>query len=650
MQKIIKPIFENIPKSLKDINQWVLFKVETRNGKETKPPYQVNGQLASVTNKDTYNTFKAVKKAYEKEKTFNGIGFVLSQEEGIVALDLDHCMTNGKPNKYAQGIIDNLNTYTEKSPSGTGIRIFMRSTMPLPTGNKNKAGTLEVYQDKRYVTITGHPLKGRSKAIVEDRTSEMAALHEREFPQLIVKRKEPKPTSAKVKNPKSVFLSFDLDERMAKAYSSANGPKLQSLMNGDMTGYKSQSNADQALCCILAKWLDKDPVLIDQVFQTSMLYRTKWDRQGYKDLTISYALSHTDDVYTEPLKEPLDTEREGGTAGEQRLREAIETPPIQIHTISKLMNFQFPPVIDVISGGILPEAGSLLLAGESEAGKSMLSMEIALHLAIGRQLFNATYLVPQLRKVLVFQCENPFPQVQQRLQRMIRGMGVTLEDFNDNLAFADPVTQYNITKKKSIERMIQVIELYQAEVIILDPLSSFHSFDENDNSKMRSTLDNVTHVSRVTGCACILVHHYGKPQKGRDDSYRLRGASSIKDWADSILSMKRKKHENKELFVLRFDKLRHGRKPKPMLFERNDNFLSILSEEEVMISPQDVHEFLQDEMGGKAESQVELLKGLAAKFSCDNRTALRGVKNAVEMETIKELKGQGKRKKYAVPK
>ena len=64
---------------------------------------------------------------------------------------------------------------------------------------------------------------------------------------------------------------------------------------------------------------------------------------------------------------------------------------------------------------------------------------------------------------------------------------------------------------------------------------------------MRSVLNQVTYISRLTGAAAIVVHHFGKPVADRDESYRFRGAMSIKDWCDTLITITGKAHEHRRI-------------------------------------------------------------------------------------------------------
>ncbi len=157
----LRPIKENIHKELKQRIQWVLWKAESVNGKLTKVPYNAqSGYKAASDNPKTWSKFNT---AYNKYKNSNGeydgIGFVVSKDDPFTGVDLDKCRDpeTGTIDPWAKKIIERLNSYTEISPSGTGIRIFIRAKLP-PEGRKNN--NFEMYDSGRYLTITGHRKNG----------------------------------------------------------------------------------------------------------------------------------------------------------------------------------------------------------------------------------------------------------------------------------------------------------------------------------------------------------------------------------------------------------------------------------------------------------------------------------------------------------
>ena len=150
---------ENVLNELTRTDHWVLWCWEERDGTWTKPPYQVNGQYASSTNPETWVSFSEAVSAYYKGG-FDGIGFVVTKETSIVGVDLDHCrdLETGDIEPWALRIVKILNSYTEITPSGTGLRIFIRGKLP-PEGRKR--GNIEMYDNGRFLTVTGWHLGGQ---------------------------------------------------------------------------------------------------------------------------------------------------------------------------------------------------------------------------------------------------------------------------------------------------------------------------------------------------------------------------------------------------------------------------------------------------------------------------------------------------------
>jgi primase-polymerase (primpol)-like protein len=88
------------------------------------------------------------------------VGFVVTATHPFAGVDLDHCRDpeTGKVALWAADIIRRLDSYTEVTPSGAGVRIWVRATLP-PGGRKK--GRIELYDRDRYFTITGAHVPGR---------------------------------------------------------------------------------------------------------------------------------------------------------------------------------------------------------------------------------------------------------------------------------------------------------------------------------------------------------------------------------------------------------------------------------------------------------------------------------------------------------
>lgn len=275
---------ENIPAELKALNQWVLWHYETRDGKQTKVPYQPNGQKAESDNPATWASFERVRAALPR---FDGLGIMFGN--GLAGVDLDHHIEGGQISEYARSVVDRVDSYTELSPSGTGLHILFRGDLPAGRRRNDDLG-IEMYSAGRFFTVTGQTLEG-TPPTVNERTAQLAELHREIFKQQKPqgKRKPAKPTN------------LDDTTLLEKARNASNGGKFSALWAGDCKDYNGdQSRADLALCSTLAFWTGGDTGRIDNLFRSSGLMRPKWDEihsgagATYGQMTIEKSLQGVD--------------------------------------------------------------------------------------------------------------------------------------------------------------------------------------------------------------------------------------------------------------------------------------------------------------------------------------------------------------------
>jgi hypothetical protein len=156
--------------------QWVCWRYETRAGKPTKVPITPSGTPASVTNPRTWSSFADACEAVVRNETLEGVGYVLSPGDPYVGIDLDGCLdAKGVPNAIACEFIDSLGSYAEVTPSGRGLHVWIRAS--LPGGRGRRKGQIEVYAEARYLTVTGKQF-GDAETI-EERSPQLAELVKR---------------------------------------------------------------------------------------------------------------------------------------------------------------------------------------------------------------------------------------------------------------------------------------------------------------------------------------------------------------------------------------------------------------------------------------------------------------------------------------
>jgi primase-polymerase (primpol)-like protein len=131
-----------------------------------KVPLTVAGTAASSTDPRTWSTHTDA----AASTVGVGLGFVLSDEDDIVCVDLDHALTpDGAPKGWAAEILRDAGaTFTEVSPSGDGLHIFGYADVRQGRRIRRQGGyAVEVYGTGRYVTITGRRFNGAPATLAE---------------------------------------------------------------------------------------------------------------------------------------------------------------------------------------------------------------------------------------------------------------------------------------------------------------------------------------------------------------------------------------------------------------------------------------------------------------------------------------------------
>ena len=308
-----------VPLDLENVPQWVCWRYAVRDGKTTKIPVNVHtGGNAATNAPSTWSTFETALAYYHEHDTYvSGVGLVVAGTD-LVGVDLDHCIGDDLTiAPWALPIVRALDSYSEVSPSGTGLRIFAHGVKP---GRREKRNGVELYDrtSTRFLTFTGKHLPGTPLELREV-TAELAVVYADVF------GPDPAPPVKREAQP------VDVDDRglLALAIQAKNGADFAALWSGDkLKHHKSVSEADLALCCHLAWWTGGDETRIDRLFRQSGLMRDKWDRAGasYGARTIAKALSLTT-TYYEPPHKPVqshETTAAGGVVvdAEQSITEA----------------------------------------------------------------------------------------------------------------------------------------------------------------------------------------------------------------------------------------------------------------------------------------------------------------------------------------
>jgi putative DNA primase/helicase len=302
------------PGELRTVDQFVCWREEVRDGELTKVPYSVAGGKASTTNPKTWAPLDAAL-SHAAEHDMSGVGFVFTEDDPFAGIDIDKCRDaeTGEIEPWAWKIVTAFDSYTEISPSGKGLHIFVKATLP---GPNNRKGPVEMYESGRYFTLTGEHLDGTPTEI-HKRQDVLERLYRHVF------KVENASSATNGHKPRSAPLDVGDEDLLALAKQAKNGEKFYRLWSGDTSDYAGDdSRADLALCSLLAFWTDGDTERMDHLFRQSGLMRDKWNRHDYRERTFNRVLEGRTEFY-----QPGEKASANGNGSEPKKAAGKPSPP-----------------------------------------------------------------------------------------------------------------------------------------------------------------------------------------------------------------------------------------------------------------------------------------------------------------------------------
>ena len=319
--------FDKIPDELKKLPQWVVWGVDKNNPKCPYNPMKSN-MRAGAGEPSTWGDYKKAA-VLVGLKQAQGIGFEF-HNNGVYGVDLDHVLIDGKLSPEAAEIIKLLDSYTEISPSGKGIHIFVKATGVKLERKKVKltdTTEIEMYHEKRYFTMTGD-IYGELKPINE-RTAQLQTVYDK-----YMKPKQNPSHASHSSQPTADYLKVGLEKDSV----------MLSLWNGDRPN-GNESADDQALMNKLGYWLSGDKNSMISAFKASPhwgqkdeQHKKKCDRDDYLSRTAESTLRTLTDT-AEAKDQRFQTENNPSHASHSSQptaeNENIEwEPPISFYNIA----------------------------------------------------------------------------------------------------------------------------------------------------------------------------------------------------------------------------------------------------------------------------------------------------------------------------
>jgi len=293
-------LYNNFPQELKNFPNWLV-----RKGKVPYSP--VTGKKAN--NVQHCASFDKALARVEWGK-YDGLGFHF-EGTPYTGIDIDHCINEkGEWRELAAQALSDFNSYTEYSPSGTGIHIIVKGK--IPASIKNSKHGIEIYSIGRYFTMTGNKVPHAAAHVAD--CQDVLNLY---YDTFSGSGRGDISTIGKLITIEPVYDKETVQNIISLARSHDKSGKFKDLFDaGDLSTYNGDhSSADMALLCILAYWTNCEPQLMHDVFNESALARRpKWQEGNsgnplyYRERSIRNAIIFHNQKEVEKIREALDLE------------------------------------------------------------------------------------------------------------------------------------------------------------------------------------------------------------------------------------------------------------------------------------------------------------------------------------------------------
>jgi hypothetical protein len=473
---------ENIPTEMKVLERWLCCE------KGSKAPTNAKtGKAGSSTNSNTWSSFECAANRIQSG-AFAYMGIALNGD-GLVAVDLDHCVENGIPNPKAIALLDEMGaTYIEFSKSGNGLHAYGYGEQLAKGVNGTIDGLkVELYCQAHWMIVTGNVLRSEKKLPT---LNGFRALATRLQPRnaLNLKDEEEQDEDAQVKQNEWIRriltgeVLHDSLRNLAASYIVTGMKKgaainqLRALMNNSTNPRDERWNARY----------NQIPALVDSAYM-----------KFFKDDFVSH------------------------------LEEAKSNINQKFKLLSSKDLAEIPPLKWVVRG-VMPSSGLGAIYGPSGSGKSFLALDMCAAISEGTSWFG--HRVEQTPVIYVaLEGEGGMKlRVQAWEQHHDRQL-------TDEMRWI--LQSFNITEKQDLAELIAAIQSIHTKgaVVVIDTLNrASPTADENSSKDMGTIIEGAKTIQTMLGGLCILVHHTGK-----DLGKGMRGHSSLFAALDASIEVKR---------------------------------------------------------------------------------------------------------------
>ena len=273
-------LYDNIPAMLKSRPNWVVWGIRDSPPKSPFNPASLLAGRSAPAKAGVRDTWSGYQNAVlcVKRGLARGIGYEFDGD-GLYGVDLDHVIgESGALTPSALEIVGKLSSYTEVSPSGTGLHIFALAPGANITRHRKKDYFLEIYGEGRYFTVTGD-IYGGVRAI-ETRMAELQTIHDKFLlPEDTRKVTLLSPPASVQSVEQERFLRMGLERDKV----------FRALWEGERR-HGNESADDIALLNKLAYWCNADSDAMIRAFLESPYHARKGEAHKKKCLRPDYLL------------------------------------------------------------------------------------------------------------------------------------------------------------------------------------------------------------------------------------------------------------------------------------------------------------------------------------------------------------------------
>ncbi len=553
VQRITPEVLDiHVPSPLRDLPIFLCWRLEPQYEGDPKPlktPYYPNGgkrygTQGSPEDRSKLTTY-AVAKVQAAKRGMSGIGIALLEGNGIVAVDVDNCVHDGK---VPAEILDAVGmTYAEYSPSGRGVRALLRGNV----GNHKALTTLtdygfEVFSTTGYVTLTGNMLDHVDLVGVEDTLArvspKLVELCERRFGARKMEGGSQDavldffggtlpPMGLTVERMEELLGKLDPD--MGREEWIRVGMALHHETQGDDTGFE-----------LWDEWSAGG-----STYPSTEALRGQWDSftrregSGRAPVTMASVMKMANKPSTgDRPAEKINVEELSRVAAEAT---ASTTPYDGRFPVISAGELARRKPVNWLIKGVLPQADLVVLFGASGSGKSFVGIDLMASIARGVAWRERR--VKKARAIII--AAEGGGGMGKRIEAYCRHHNIDADDLDIGIITAPP----DFMQSDDITDLVRAISASGgADVIMVDTFAQVTpGANENAGEDMGRALANARALSNATGAVVVLVHHAGK-----DTSKGSRGWSGIKAAADAEIEVIR--HEDSPVREIRISKMKDG--------------------------------------------------------------------------------------------